>query len=145
MISDLIAYIDGACEPKNPGGHGTWAYLVLQEGKEIARDCGYVPAGPAVSNNVMEYQALVQLLTRWHVKKPFMKVLSDSQLVVKQINGVWKARAGIYLADYQKAAELWTHTKGLVKIDWIRGVENLADKLTEEELNRHGIKRMVRR
>jgi ribonuclease HI len=91
----LEAWFDGACEPVNPGGIGTWAYVVHRDGATVASGSGTVgdPREPTTSN-VAEYWGLRHLLQRlldegWH-REP-VTIHGDSRLIILQVTGAWRA------------------------------------------------------
>ena len=96
---ELTIYTDGGAL-NNPGpaasafliyeGLGKTGKLIYKEGRAIGN----------TTNNVAEYTALVNGLTKLHelikegiVKKPTkVTVISDSELMVKQLNGLYKVK-----------------------------------------------------
>lgn len=88
-MSDLVAYVDGGClGHRGPAGVG-----VVIEG---------APAGPIriakwigrQDNNVAEYVALMEALQcALQLKARRLHVYSDSEVVVKQMTGVYKCRS----------------------------------------------------
>lgn len=157
----LEAYIDGACEPVNPGGTASYGVLILRQGLErygagpgdvepvvepVWEDYGIVGSGPKMSNNVSEYAALVKLL-EWLDKNLLAEIIvvnSDSQMLVNQMSGKWKARSDkLYYPYYQRALTLMLideFSKG-VKFKWIPREQNLADELSIRALTKIGIVR----
>jgi ribonuclease HI len=85
----LRIHIDGASRG-NPGEAGFGVHVAGPDGKEIAGLYGYL--GQA-TNNVAEYQALLHAL-RWALdrKAARIEVFSDSELVVRQIEGRYKVK-----------------------------------------------------
>ena len=92
---------DGACEPRNPGGPGSWGYVIVgPEGGPIT-GMGSIPAASTTTNNVAEYWALGHGLR--HLELAFTKgewqrpdailIRGDSKLVICQLNGEWACRA----------------------------------------------------
>jgi ribonuclease HI len=63
----VTVFFDGACEPVNPGGVASYGFIVLQDEKEIYRESKIVAEGPEASNNVAEYNGLLNAL-RWLYK-----------------------------------------------------------------------------
>ncbi len=83
MDSGIVVYIDGASRG-NPGDAGC-GVVVYGVGKEPMRFSKYL--GHA-TNNVAEYNALIfalEKLIELDIKK--IQILSDSQLLVSQVNG----------------------------------------------------------
>lgn len=97
----MEGWFDGACEPVNPGGVATWAYVVRDGGRAGAKGPprasgeGLVEGPPASrTSNVAEYWGLAHLLQRilaegWQAE-PWV-LHGDSRLVVKQASGEWQA------------------------------------------------------
>jgi ribonuclease HI len=128
----IKVYIDGLCEPMNPGGVATYGLIIYKDGSIIQKDKGVVGEGPGMSNNVAEYTALCKALS-WltpRYPKESITVLSDSRLVVNQMSDQWKARKGLYLEYYKKALKLKESFPKLV-LKWVPREENAeADELT---------------
>src|SRR5881296_1001691 len=103
----IVVYIDGLCEPVNPGGTATFGYLVRDDaGLILASKSGIVGKGPAMSNNVAEYAALcdaLEFLLKKNRENSPVEVRGDSALVVNQMSGKWKFRKGLYGEKYQEA------------------------------------------
>ena len=83
MDSGIVVYIDGASRG-NPGdaGCGVVVYGVEKEPMRFGKYLGHA------TNNVAEYNALIfalEKLIELDIKK--VKILSDSQLLVSQVNG----------------------------------------------------------
>lgn len=92
------AWFDGACEPVNPGGLGTYGFVVRKGDRLLVRRHGVVPdiAGVPMTGNVAEYVALL-LLLEWlaeHAPGP-TRIEGDSKLVVMQVRGEWEANAPV--------------------------------------------------
>ena len=86
----LEVYIDGASRG-NPG-EASYAYVIKERNKTIAEK--YYCIGRS-TNNVAEYTALVNVLediVKNFSDKKEVIVYSDSELLVKQINGVYKVK-----------------------------------------------------
>src|SRR5690242_19898939 len=90
----LTLYCDGLCEP-NPGGWATWGWVAIDAAGEIvAQAHGDLGRGYGRTNNVAEYQAVVEAL-RWAYKAGHRAaaVRSDSLLVINQVLGEWHCTA----------------------------------------------------
>src|SRR5687768_5203710 len=94
----VLASFDGACEPVNPGGLGTYGFVVRQGERLLVRRQGAVPeiAGTLMTGNVAEYVALL-LLLEWLAGHPAgpARIEGDSKLVVMQVRGEWDANVPI--------------------------------------------------
>ncbi|MGB9591586.1 MAG: ribonuclease HI family protein, partial [Candidatus Kryptoniota bacterium] len=85
----LIAYIDGASSG-NPGNSGLGVVLQDEDGHIIEKHSEYVGRG---TNNRAEYLALMKAveLAALHGANE-LEVRSDSQLVVRQMTGVYRIK-----------------------------------------------------
>ena len=132
----IVVYVDGLCEPVNPGGTATYGYVIRNDdGRDIARKSGVVGKGPEMSNNVAEYAALCEAL-RFLISEKLarlpIEIRSDSRLVVNQMKGEWKFHKGLYAQKYRDAKALATQFDR-VKFRWIPREENKeADALSRE-------------
>src|SRR5438477_12734582 len=106
----MVVYVDGLCEPVNPGGTATYGYVIRNDaGRDLARKSGVVGKGPEMSNNVAEYAALCEalhFLIREKLTQLPMEIRSDSRLLVNQMKGEWKFRKGLYAKKYAEAIDL---------------------------------------
>jgi ribonuclease HI len=84
------AQIDGAARG-NPGPAGAGVYIEAEEDRpaeELFESLG------ETTNNVAEYRALLLALRRAKERKAdTVEILSDSLLLVQQVNGIFKVRA----------------------------------------------------
>lgn len=130
-------YTDGCCIPTNPGGHMGYGYVVYANDEEVYTESGFTKAHESNSNNLSEYMALEGAMS-W-LRKQFLtgnKVLirSDSQLMVKQMIGLWQIKNGAY-AD--KAKELRNGLEDFTELEfeWIPREQNkYADQLSRQGL-----------
>ena len=137
-------YFDGACEPTNPKGIATYGFVIYKNGKKIKQDKGLAcePFSGKSSNNVAEYTGLIKALEFVKNKKLANKVIvkGDSQLAIRQMQGIYSVRATRIIPLYDKAKKL---TKGLnVKFEWIPREKNedadyLSHKAYEEYIDKH--------
>lgn len=129
---ELIAYIDGGARG-NPGlaGYG----VVLQDARGRTLQTLSRPLGKA-TNNVAEYRALLAALeyaVGKHVRR--LKILCDSELVVRQMQGRYRVLSPDLKPLYQRAREL---AGGLERfaIEHVPREENsLADRLANEAID----------
>ncbi len=132
-MSCLTVYVDGLCQPQNPGGIATYGFAVYSNSRKLVAYAGVTGKGPSMSNNVAEYSALCEAL-RWLIDHSLQKeevvVKSDSRLLVNQMSGRWKIRKGLYLNRFHEAQTL-TRSFGDISFLWIpRGENTEADELT---------------
>ena len=125
-------WIDGSCEPVNPEGTACGGYIIKCEGSKTIRRFFVVGKGEGMTCNVAEYQALIHALRRIYklaLQEDFIKIKSDSELLVKQIQREYSVKAPLLLPLYKSAKEL---LRGMqYQIEWIPREENEdADRLT---------------
>ncbi|MGH9366093.1 MAG: ribonuclease HI family protein [Thermoanaerobaculia bacterium] len=84
------AYIDGAARGNpGPAGAGVW---VAPGGEEGAEE--HFEALGRTTNNVAEYRALLMALARaGELGAEEVEILSDSELLVRQVNGHYRVKA----------------------------------------------------
>jgi ribonuclease HI len=104
-------HFHGLCEPTNPGGHATWAWIAYtRTGREIVYGTGYIGVGPGMTHNIATYTALVRALTwlRDTYGKTETKVwfISDNQLIIKQMQGEYGVRSDVLVPLHLAAQEL---------------------------------------
>lgn len=99
----LVAHIDGGARG-NPGPAGYGVVIEDHAGRRIEQLNEYLGLQ---TNNFAEYSGLIAAL-EYAVRHQFraVKVLSDSELLVKQIKGQYKVRAAPLLELYAKAKAL---------------------------------------
>lgn len=84
------AYIDGAARG-NPGPAGAGVYIEAVDGRPAEE---LFEALGRATNNVAEYRALLLALARaGEMRVETVEILSDSLLLVQQINGIFKVKA----------------------------------------------------
>jgi len=120
--AEIVVYVDGLCEPVNPGGTATYGYVVRNDaGRDIARKSGVVGKGTGMSNNVAEYAALCEAL-RYLIREKMtllpVEIRSDSRLLVNQMKGEWKFHKGLYAQEYKEAkGSRCSQSRGLLRGD----------------------------
>ena len=86
---ELVIHIDGGSRG-NPGPSGFGVHAANGKGVVVAEHFGFIGVA---TNNVAEYQALVhafRLAAARGARR--IEIRSDSELVVKQMNGVYKVK-----------------------------------------------------
>lgn len=138
----LMLFCDGLCEPTNPNGWACWAWLARSpQGKRLREAYGCLGHGEGMSNNRAEYQAVIEALrytiTRADVlydRGMGVTLYADSQLVIRQITGVYATRQP-HLADLRGQVLALADELGRAGVStefiWIPREENAdADALT---------------
>src|SRR5256886_13792837 len=105
----LIAHCDGGARG-NPGPAGYGVFIKDNTGKKIAGLSEYLGHQ---TNNFAEYQGLIAALEYAAKHGPkALKVISDSELLVRQIKGVYKVKNSVLKDPHARAKELIT------QLDW---------------------------
>jgi probable phosphoglycerate mutase len=135
--SVLHIHIDGGSRG-NPGDAGFGVYVEDGRGEVVAELYGYL--GRA-TNNVAEYQALLHAL-RFALgrRATAVRVFSDSELVVKQMNGQYKVKHPDMQTLHREARTLLAKIPD-ARIAHVRREQNRdADRLANEALDRKASK-----
>jgi ribonuclease HI len=118
-------HIDGAARG-NPGP-AAYAFVIAPPDQEVTEESDTLGH---TTNNVAEYTALVRVLERardLNLKK--LMIHSDSELMVKQMNGVYRVKNEDLKSLYEQAQDLLDHFEQ-VKIHHVRREQNKrADEL----------------
>jgi ribonuclease HI len=99
----IYAFTDGASRG-NPGESGIGFVLKDDQGNVMFKDSGYL--GTA-TNNIAEYQALIACL-RKVMTTPCRKLVvhSDSELMVRQMQGVYRVRDKVLQEHFRSVHQL---------------------------------------
>lgn len=122
----MIAYIDGGARG-NPGTAGFGVYLEDDDGHEIASLFGYLGER---TNNVAEYAGLLAAL-QYAVDNDVeqLAIRSDSELLVKQINGLYRVKNPTLQHLVAKARKLMGRLERIT-VEHVRREQNVnADRL----------------
>ena len=132
-MSDAPAsvHIDGAARG-NPGP-ASFAYVIAPPGARVVEDYG--PLGTA-TNNIAEYTALVKALEKCAaLLLEHLHIHSDSELLVKQMNGEYRVKNLELKGLYDEAQRLVPLFKS-VRIEHVRREQNKrADELCNRALD----------
>src|SRR5262245_55411700 len=120
----LIAQVDGGSRG-NPGPSGYGVVITDQAGRKIATLSEYLGHQ---TNNYAEYHGLLAALD-YAVKHGHkaMKVVGDSELLVKQIRGQYKVKSPALLDLYQRARQM------IAQLDWFSIQHVLREKNMEAD------------
>jgi ribonuclease HI len=143
-----LAHFDGACEPYNPGGWGGWGFAIWDpSGQEIACGHGVLDKGGGMTNNVAEYTAALECVRRWITLENAAPLLirGDSKLVIEQMSGRWKAKAGAYVPVHHELRALVGASGLAITWEWVPRTDNArADDLSKQGLLDRGVTITVR-
>jgi ribonuclease HI len=133
----IEAWYDGAVEPINPGGHGSFGIVIKRDGKKIFEHSDYIGIGPEISSNVAEYRGLIEILSHLinqNLINEEILIRGDNKMSILQMAGLWKAKKGFYLEHYKKAHQLAQAFKN-ISFEWIpRELNQEADDLSRKPL-----------
>lgn len=128
----IIAFIDGASR-KNPGPAGYGAYLTSETG-EVIEVSGYLGT---TTNNVAEYHALVEALQfALDEGADEIEVVSDSELLVRQMLGAYRVKHANLLPLHRKARELSRRFRRFTIRHVLRAGNKEADRLANLAVDR---------
>ena len=119
-------FIDGASK-NNPGPAGSG--FVLIKDKEVVCEQGFYLGKK--TNNQAEYYALVLgvFFTKKYIKKDeHLTIISDSQLLVRQMNGIYKVKDA-QLAQLKNLAKTWLEDYNYKVHHVLREHNTLADEM----------------
>jgi len=119
-------YIDGGCSG-NPGPMRIALFDTATKFSKIRK------RGDG-TNNIAEYQALILALV--YIKHAasndtYVKIKSDSKLVVEQFNGRWKCKDATLRKYLDKSLKLSAEATPLITVEWIPREQNIAGHLLE--------------
>ena len=128
----LIAHTDGGARG-NPGPAGYGVVIHDSAGKKVAALSQYLGRQ---TNNFAEYQALIAALEYAVEHGPkALKIVSDSELMVRQMKGIYKVKDATLRDLHGRASQLIRH------LDWfeiehvLRGKNREADELANAAMD----------
>jgi ribonuclease HI len=129
----LIAHSDGGARG-NPGPAGYGVVIKDETGKKVAALSEYLGHQ---TNNIAEYQGLIAALEYALKTGPkALKLISDSELLVRQIKGIYKVKNAVLQDLHARAKEL------IAQLDWFsighafREHNQEADRLANEAMDK---------
>ena len=129
----LVAHTDGGARG-NPGPAGFGVHITDQDGNRVVELSEYLGQQ---TNNYAEYSALLAAL-EWAIRNNHLavQVVSDSELMVKQLRGIYKVRNENLQPLFDKAQRLisqldWFETKHV-----LREQNREADRLANEAMDK---------
>jgi ribonuclease HI len=131
----LVLRTDGASRG-NPGPAAAGVIIEREDGRLVARGSHFLGR---LTNNQAEYRALVLGLKAIARYRPAaVTVYLDSELVVNQLNGIYKVRDETLRPLYEEAQALARDLPITGFIHVPRAQNHLADALANEALDAHG-------
>jgi len=131
-LKKAIIWIDGAARG-NPGPAAIGAIIKDETGKVRARISQRIGS---TTNNRAEYMALIAALEKTgHLGASHAEVQSDSELLVRQINGRYRVKNAFLIPLYQQVKQLTASLEGFA-IRHIPRTQNAeADALANQALD----------
>jgi ribonuclease HI len=129
----LVAHSDGGARG-NPGPAGYGVVIVDESGKHVAALSQYLGQQ---TNNFAEYQGLIAAL-EYAIKHGYkaLKVISDSELLVRQIKGIYKVKNATLQELHGRAKQL------IAQLEWfsighaLREHNQEADRLANDAMDK---------
>jgi ribonuclease HI len=134
---EWVLMVDGAARG-NPGEAGCGAVIFDEHGtvvRELSRYLGHA------TNNVAEYEGLLMgLEALLHMGKKRVRVQSDSQLLVRQLNGQYRVKDEKLQLLFAKAMAMLRQFEEYRIVHIRRELNQLADQLANFAID-HALKR----
>jgi len=129
---ELIIHIDGVARG-NPGEGGIGVIIETPDGKKVEEIGKYIGV---TTNNYAEYKALLTALKAALKYKPSkVTIFSDSQLLVRQINGIYRIRSEHLIPLYKESRSLIEKIGNVIIIHVPREKNKESDKLANKAVN----------
>ncbi len=140
-MNKIIIHTDGASKG-NPGPGGIGVVFCNEKGQVIKKYSEYL--GDKVTNNEAEYKAVVFALKKFKAlfskklaKSTDVQIISDSELLVKQLNGKYKVLdekiQPLFLKIWNLKFDFRKVSFKSVKRDKNKEADSLANKAVEEK------------
>lgn len=130
----IKAFSDGGS--RNNPGHAAWGFIVFEDDKIIHKEGGYMGIA---TNNIAEYTGLISALT-WleeNKKDEVIDFFLDSNLIVSQLNGVFKVKNATIRELVLKVRGLEQSFKKISYTHIPREKNKEADELVNQALDKH--------
>jgi probable phosphoglycerate mutase len=129
----FTAHCDGGSRG-NPGPAGYGAVIEDEKGRVVARLSEYLGRQ---TNNFAEYKGLLAVLTWAHEHRAKrLRVVSDSELMVKQMKGQYKVASPGLRPLWEEAKRLAGHLDAFEMRHTLRGGNQEADRLANEAMDK---------
>ena len=130
-LKKAIIFTDGAAEP-NPGPAAIGAIVKDEQGRLLARISQHIGT---TTNNQAEYRAIIAALEEAiKLGATNVELNSDSELVVRQVNGIYRVKKAELKPLYQQVKRLQGLLEGFTITHIPRWRNKEADKLTKAAL-----------
>ena len=132
-MEELVVYTDGASRG-NPGDSG-YGYLIYNNNRIIEKKYGYIGQK---TNNQAEYFALLEAsksIKNYSCSK--VKFFLDSQLVVRQLKGIYRVKNRGLKDYYNEINQLLKDVNNVQFVHIPREENTEADKLANQAIDEH--------
>ncbi len=131
-MNSLEIYIDGASKG-NPG-HSGIGVVIYRQGRMLKSVSTYIGT---TTNNIAEYTALICALEEaLLLKASNLQVNTDSQLLARQINRIYKVKHAGLIGLYERAMRLLSGFEKVTVSHIPREKNTLADKLATDAVKK---------
>jgi probable phosphoglycerate mutase len=129
----FTAHCDGGSRG-NPGPSGYGAVIEDANGRVVAELSEYLGVR---TNNYAEYSGLLAVL-HWAIENGTkrLRVVSDSELMVKQMQGSYKVKSPILLPLFEEARRLSRKIASFEMRHTLRGGNKQADRLANQAMDK---------
>jgi phosphoribosylglycinamide formyltransferase-1 len=132
QIKKIVAYTDGASRG-NPGPAAAGFILTDPQGTQLQAKASFLGR---TTNNIAEYTAVVKALeAARHIGAKQVRLFSDSELLVKQINGQYKVKSEQIKPLFRQTFDLLNEFQSWKVRHVSREKNEQADKLVNRALN----------
>ena len=128
---ELVAHIDGGSRG-NPGPAAFAVVIKTVDGKPIDELSGFLERA---TNNVAEYRGLLAALDYARSRQCRLRVFSDSELLVRQIKGVYKVKSLDLKPLYEQARRMIAELESFSIQHVYREHNREADRLANEAMD----------
>lgn len=138
-MQKITIFTDGGARG-NPGPAAAGAVIFDEAGTAVKEISDYLGN---TTNNVAEYEALLRVLHAAQeiygekLKEIEVEIKMDSELIVRQMTGVYKVKEPSLKERYIKIKELLAHMPHHTFIHVRREFNKHADRLVNEAIDRH--------
>jgi probable phosphoglycerate mutase len=129
----FTAHCDGGSRG-NPGPSGYGAVVENPQGQVVARLNHFLGIQ---TNNYAEYSGLLAVL-QWAIENGTkqLRVISDSELMVKQMKGQYRVKSPVLVPLYQEAKRMAARLDRFEMRHTLRGGNKEADRLANEAMDK---------
>jgi ribonuclease HI len=138
-MEKVIVYTDGGARG-NPGPAGIGVVIQDEAGKTLHESSAYIGE---TTNNVAEYEALIRALEDLQMfgdklREMQVEIRMDSELVVRQMSGVYKVKEPTLKVLFGKAAAIKMERVPNLLFTHVRREKNKrADELVNQAIDAH--------